>query len=119
MFRIILSNNTKIEKRLNGKYEVVYFGATNLSNGTGQNIIFFKFDQDVKSDIIGNNHFYADGYLYDIYNNVSSNFTYRPECKTQTQHLQFNNVKNVKMSFFDKDENTITIPNWTLILKKM
>lgn len=119
MIRIIRNENTKLDKRLNGKYYLLYFGASGLGAGTGENLLFFKFEEEVNTDIVGNGHFTADGYLYDKYNNTMSNFTYRPENATEMQILEFKNVKNCNLSFFDRDKNAINIPIWTIILKKV
>ena len=119
MLRIITSGDTKFGQRVNGTYAIVYFSATGLTTGSGNNIIYFKMEDEVKTDLVGNNHFTADGYLYDIHNNITSNFTYIPKTTIEVQKLQFKNVKNCQMSFFDKNNNTITIPNWTLILKQL
>ena len=119
MLRIITSDDTKFGQRINGNFALVYFCATGLSAGTGNNIIYFKFEDEIKTELVGNGHFTADGYLYDIFNNTTSNFTYKPTIKMEVQKLQFRNVKNVNISFFDKDENAINIPNWTLILKQL
>ena len=119
MLRILTNETTKLDKRMNGTFSVVYFCATGLSIGAGQNVLYFKFEEEVNSDVVGNGHFTADGYLYDIYNNTTSNFTYRPQITEEVQKLQFKNVKNVKMSFYDKDKNAINVSNWTLVLRQV
>ena len=119
MLRVLKSTDTKIDKRLNGTYQLVYFGVTNLTAGSGENILFFKFDKEVKTELVGNDYFTADGYVYDICNNMTSNFTYRPQITSEVQKLQFKNAKNINVTFFDKNENVITLPNWIMILKQM
>ena len=119
MLRVITNNDSKLDKRMNGTYILTYFGATGLSIGAGQNIIFFKMDGEVNTELVGNNHFTADGYLYDIHNNTTSNFTYIPKNTNEEQKLQFKNVKNIKMSFFDKDGTSVNITTWSMILKKV
>lgn len=119
MLRIITNEDKKFGKRMNGEYAIVYFSASGLSVGSGKNIIYFKFEDEVKTELIGNEHFTADGYLYDVYNNTTSTFTYRPQISIEMQKLEFKNVKNVKISFYDRNYNAISLPNWIFILKKV
>ena len=115
MIRIITNNDTKFGQRINGDWAIVYFSASGLSVGSGQNIVYFKFEDEIKTEIVGNNHFTADGYFWDVFNNTTSTFTYKPQTAIEVQKLQFRNVKNVNITFFENNYNPISVPNWTLI----
>ena len=117
MLRVITSNDTKFDKRIDGTFELLYFTAVNLS--VSENIVYFKFDEEVKTELVGNSYFTSDGYLYDVYNNSTANFTYRPHFRNEIQTLQFKNVKKLNVSFFDNSQSPIAISSWTMILKQV
>ena len=119
MLRIITSDDTKLSKRLNGKYSLINFSSNNLSLGTPISIIYFKFLDETNTELVGNNHFTADGYLYNKNAHLTSEYIYYPTNTTDTQILHFKDVRNVNINFYDKDDNTINITEWTMILKKM
>jgi len=119
MLRIITNNDTNLDKRINGSYHLIHFSATGLSLGTPTPIIYFKFDNEVNTELSGNNHFNADGYIYNKFGNTTTEFIYYPQMTLDTQLLTFNNVKNIKLNFYDKNNTNLNLTNYTMILKKM
>ena len=114
--RLITSSDTRLQSNLDGEYRVLLFTTTAIS-GSSSEVIFFSFNEESNKNIEGNNYFIAEGYLYDRMG-ITSSFKYIPECNEE-QILIFKNLRNIKLSFYDKDKNNISITNWEMLLQKI
>ena len=118
MIRLITNDDTHLQTSLNGKYKILLFITDASPSLSATNIIYFKFYDELRRNIKGNNYFVSDGYFYDN-NTFTSNFKYSPQCDGEMQYLECDNLRNVKIDFFDRLNNTISIPSWELLIKKV
>ena len=115
MYILLKHSDTLLREVLNGSYEICYF-STNIT--LNLDILFFKFTNGkVKINLNGNDNFISNGFLYDT-NNITNIFQYIPK-DNDKQILNIEQMKNVEIIFFDKDDTKFNLHDYTLILKKI
>ena len=118
MYRVIKSDDSRLQENLNGKYSLVYFSCDNSVSISAVDVIFFNFNEELRRNIEGNNYFTSDGYLYDGFN-ISGIFRYVPQVLNETQIIEVDHLRNLNLKFYDVNENNIVCNNWVMILKKL
>ena len=118
MYRVIKTDDSRLQENLDGKYELIYFSCDGSSTIASVDVIFFNFNEELRRNIEGNNYFTSDGYLYDGYN-LTGTFRYVPQILNETQIIELDNLRNLNLKFFDVNKNSIVCNNWVMILKKI
>ena len=115
--RLIKSTDSKLQECLDGDYKLILF-TTNASLGSlASDVIYFRINEESNINIKGNNFFTAEGYLYDALG-ITSLFKYIPG-SNENQILNFKNKRNITIKFFDKDQNSITMNSWQMLIQKI
>ena len=118
MIRLITQSDSRLQENLHGDYELLLFQAVATPSISGTDLIFFKFGEEVSRNIEGNGYVAFDGYLYDRLN-LTGNFLYTAESDRQIQTITCRNLRNLNITFYNKDGTTITIPEWSMLIKKV
>lgn len=118
MIRLITNNTSRLQTNLNGKYKILLFIALATPSVTASNVVYFNFSEEIRRNIEGDNYFVADGYFYSN-NPYTTIFKYSPQCDSEVQFLECDNIRNINIRFFDNAQNDITIDDWELLIKKV